>query len=157
MDYGQWTNYTYEDEGGRYDVYESYPEVEYKDERRGANSKPALNLQADEGTLRCLKWILVDQKGVELEVGVIYPFIATQLITYYLYRTNPLQNWRTLSTPQVTRTSGMPYPMAKTKRRPNLLPQDDSRSTPPASGNGVMHSSPTTSNTAVTSQSTSRN
>lgn len=73
MDYGQWTNYTYEDEGGRYDVYESYPEVEYKDERRGANSKPALNLQADEGTLRCLKWILVDQKGVELEVRFTYP------------------------------------------------------------------------------------
>lgn len=70
MDYGEWSKYTYEIDGCGYEVYEGYPEVEveYKDERRSAHTKPAVNLQADEPTLNCLRWLLVDQKDVDLEV-----------------------------------------------------------------------------------------
>lgn len=65
-----WAMYTYEVQDCRYDVFEGVLEPEeYVEYIRGAAHEPTLNLQADESTLNCLKWLLVDQKDVDLEVS----------------------------------------------------------------------------------------
>lgn len=65
-----WAVYTYEVQESSYEVFEGVLEPEeYVDYGREAAYKPTLNLQADESTLNCLKWLLVDQKDVDLEVS----------------------------------------------------------------------------------------
>lgn len=82
-----WPDYTYEVPGGRYEVYESFADPVYVDlESTALQSIPVLNLRADEGTLNCLKWILIDQKDVDLEVGSMTVFI---LISSPLIHTPP--------------------------------------------------------------------
>lgn len=64
----QWKQYTYEVQGSTYDVYETYTTAEYNENENENRAQPALNLQADDATLNCLRWLLVDQKDVDLEV-----------------------------------------------------------------------------------------
>ena len=92
----QWTkSNSYVVEGIRYDVYEKYPDSCSEDERPvGESVEPRLNLKADEATLNCLKWLLIDQKDVEHEIKT-----APELENYE-YASSDEEIWKALSVPK---------------------------------------------------------
>lgn len=82
-----WNHYTFKAEDGHsYEIFESIEEPEYTHKKKSAlkrlKLKPALNLEADQGTLNCLKWLLVDQKDVELEVKRITRNLTIHMTDY---------------------------------------------------------------------------
>lgn len=105
-----WSNYSYHPLAPGYSYYEQIPEYEYKEEICVERFEPALNLQANEPTLNCLKWLLVDQKDVDLEVSLPELSPINHILISILLRQNPHRTSKKSSTRPVTRTHGPQIP-----------------------------------------------